>query len=57
MSKRSNGSWSGLYALLPVTFGLGLASRADEITITWPGGVVQKVNEWRLDSVNMVRQP
>jgi hypothetical protein len=41
---------------LPVTFGLGAASRVDEITIAWPGGSVQKVNEWRLDVVNVVRQ-
>ena len=41
---------------LPVTFGLGPASRVDEIAIAWPGGAVQKVNEWRLDSVNVIRQ-
>jgi len=42
---------------LPVTFGLGAAGKVDEISITWPGGAVQKVTEWRLDAVNMVRQP
>jgi len=41
---------------LPVTFGLGPASRVDEIVIAWPGGAVQKVKEWRLDSVNIIRQ-
>ena len=41
---------------LPVTFGLGPASKADEITITWPGGAMQKVNEWRLDAVNVIPQ-
>jgi hypothetical protein len=42
---------------LPVTFGLGTANRIDEIVITWPGGTTQKVSEWRLDSLNVVRQP
>jgi hypothetical protein len=42
---------------LPVTFGLGAAGKVDEVSITWPGGAVQKVTEWRLDAVNMVRQP
>ena len=42
---------------LTVTFGLGAASRVDEMTIVWPGGTVQKVNEWRLDTLNIIRQP
>ena len=41
---------------LTVTFGLGSASRVDEIAIAWPGGAVQKVSEWRLDAVNVIRQ-
>jgi hypothetical protein len=28
---------------LPITFGLGLATRVDELTVTWPGGQVQRV--------------
>jgi len=42
---------------LTISFGLGAASRVDEIVIAWPGGALQKVNEWRLDAVNVVRQP
>jgi hypothetical protein len=42
---------------LPVTFGLGAARRVDEITIAWPGGAVQKVSDWRLDALNVIRQP
>lgn len=41
---------------LPVTFGLGPASKVDDVTITWPGGVVQKVNDWKLDTVNVIQQ-
>jgi hypothetical protein len=41
---------------LPVTFGLGPASRVDDITITWPGGAVQRVSDWRLDTVNVIQQ-
>jgi len=42
---------------LPVTFGLGGASRVDEVTIAWPGGTVQKVSGLRVDAVNVVKQP
>jgi hypothetical protein len=41
---------------LPVTFGLGWADRVDEVTITWPGGGVQKVAGVRLDAVTVVEQ-
>jgi len=42
---------------LPVTFGLGTASRVDEVIVTWPGGSVQRVNGFRIDSSNVVKQP
>jgi hypothetical protein len=42
---------------LTVTFGLGTASRLEEILVVWPGGAEQKLNEWRLDAVNVIRQP
>jgi hypothetical protein len=41
---------------LPVTFGLGSAARVDEVTITWPGGGMQRVEGLRLDALNVVRQ-
>ena len=40
-----------------VTFGLGAASRVDEVTVAWPGGAIQKVTGLRLDAVNVVKQP
>jgi hypothetical protein len=42
---------------LPVTFGLGSAERVDEISITWPGGAVQKVSNARIDTLTLVEQP
>jgi hypothetical protein len=42
---------------LPVTFGLGAASRVDEVTISWPGGSIQKVNDLKIDAFNLVKQP
>jgi hypothetical protein len=42
---------------LPVTFGLGAATRVDDVIITWPGGKVQKPEGLRLDTLNIVRQP
>ena len=42
---------------LPVTFGLGSASRVDEVTIAWPGGALQRVEGLRLDALNIVKQP
>ena len=42
---------------LTVTFGLGAASRVDEVTVAWPGGAIQKVTGLRLDAVNVVKQP
>jgi hypothetical protein len=42
---------------LAATFGLGSASRVDEVTIAWPGGTLQKVTGLRLDALNVVKQP
>ena len=42
---------------LPVTFGLGGASRVDEVTVTWPGGAVQRLTGLRIDALNVVKQP
>ena len=41
---------------LPVTFGLGPATRVDELTITWPGGQVQRVRVPAVDQVLRVTQ-
>jgi hypothetical protein len=41
---------------LPVTFGLGTATRVDELTITWPGGQVQRVRVPAVDRVLTVTQ-
>jgi hypothetical protein len=43
---------------LPVTIGLGLASRPDEVEIKWPGGNVQKVEGIKVDqSTTVVETP
>jgi hypothetical protein len=42
---------------LPLTFGLGTASRVDEVSIAWPGGSLQKVADFKVDTVNVVKQP
>jgi len=41
---------------LPVTFGLGTASRVDEITVSWPGGGEQRVTDARVDALTVVEQ-
>lgn len=41
---------------LPMTFGLGTASRLDDVTVTWPGGSIQRVNDLRIDASNLVNQ-
>jgi hypothetical protein len=41
---------------LPVTIGLGKETRVEEVSVTWPGGAVQKVNDVRIDAVNEVLQ-
>jgi hypothetical protein len=42
---------------LPVTFGLGSATRVDEATIFWPGGATQKLTGLQIDALNIIRQP
>lgn len=42
---------------LPVTFGLGDATRIDEVVITWPGGGTQKIDAPRIDQLNNITQP
>jgi hypothetical protein len=42
---------------LPVTFGLGSATRVDAMRITWPDGSVQAVQEVPLDRTLLVQQP
>ncbi len=39
---------------LPVTVGLGQASRADEVEITWPGGATQKIVGVNIDQLTIV---
>ena len=41
---------------LPVTVGLGAAARVDEVTVVWPGKQAQKVTDWRLNGLTVVRQ-
>lgn len=41
---------------LPVTIGVGAAREADTVEITWPGGVTQKVTEWKVDGITTVEQ-
>jgi len=41
---------------LPVTIGLGKATRFDDLEITWPGGQKQKVANARLDTLTVVEQ-
>ena len=42
---------------LPVTVGLGTATRVDEVTVVWPGKQAQKVTDWRLNGLTTVTQP
>ena len=39
---------------LPVTFGLGLAAKPDEVEITWPGGGKQAVRQVSVDQITTV---
>ncbi len=41
---------------LPLTFGLGNATRVDGVEIIWPGGAVQKVAQVKVDALNVVRE-
>lgn len=42
---------------LPVTFGLGDATRIESVTVQWPGGSVQDVKDVTLDTLTRVVQP
>lgn len=42
---------------LPVTFGLGHDEKVDRVTITWPDGARQSLDQWNLDQLNVVHQP
>jgi hypothetical protein len=42
---------------LPVTFGLGKATRVDDVEIRWPSGKRQTVKNLRLDALNVVTEP
>jgi hypothetical protein len=41
---------------LPVTFGLGTATRVDEALVIWPDGAQQKLEGLRIDSMTTVRE-
>ena len=41
---------------LPVTIGLGQATRYEDLEIVWPGGQKQKVTQARLDGLTVVEQ-
>lgn len=41
---------------LPLTFGLGNATRIDGVEVIWPGGTTQKVPQAKLDALNLVRE-
>ena len=42
---------------LPVTIGLGQATRIDSLGIRWPDGAWQKVDAPRLDGLTVIQQP
>jgi hypothetical protein len=41
---------------LQLTFGLGNATRVDSVEVIWPGGIVQKVSQVKVDALNTVRE-
>ena len=42
---------------LPLTFGLGVNARVDELEITWPGGRKQKVEPLFADRTHRIEEP
>lgn len=42
---------------LPLTFGLGDATRVDDIKIVWPGGHLQSISGVKMDALHEVREP
>jgi len=41
---------------LPLTFGLGKATRPDGVEIIWPGGTTQKVAQVKVDTLNVIQE-
>ena len=41
---------------MTLTFGLGKATRADSLEITWPGGKKQTVTQLKTDALNQIRE-
>jgi hypothetical protein len=41
---------------LPLTFGLGKAEKADEVTITWPSGKVTKLKDLKANQVHKIEE-
>ena len=41
---------------LPVTFGLGSATRVDKVVIRWPGGGTQELTDLSIDQLHVVEQ-
>jgi hypothetical protein len=41
---------------LPLTFGLGGATKVDGVEITWPGGAKQIVENVKIDALTTVEQ-
>ncbi len=42
---------------LPVTFGLGMVSKVDQVEIRWPGGHIQTINQVSVDKLTVVEEP
>lgn len=42
---------------LPVTLGLGLATKVDSLEITWPGGTKQKIAPPPIDQLTVITEP
>ena len=42
---------------LAIHFGLGPAKRADEVIVTWPGGIVQKLGPLTADKIHQLTEP
>ena len=42
---------------LPVTIGLGKATKVDSVEITWPGGAIQKLNSPAIDRLTTIVEP
>jgi hypothetical protein len=40
-----------------VHFGLGANPTIEQITIRWPSGKIQTLQDWKLDTLNSVKEP